>query len=78
MSFVELIKPDGAVIEGYLRGVNRNTGAFSISPHNTKQLVQNGIGSRTLKSIRKFAVDRLGRRFEVPRETRTWHGVACT
>lgn len=78
MSFVELIKPDGEVIEGYLRGVSRNTGAFSVSPHNTKQMVQNGIGGRKLKSIRKFTVDRLGRRFEVPRETRTWRGAACT
>ncbi|HXY99491.1 MAG TPA: type II CRISPR RNA-guided endonuclease Cas9 [Stellaceae bacterium] len=78
LNFVELVKPDGEVIEGYLRGLSRNTGAFTISPHHTKEEIRDGIGGRTLKSIRKFAVDRLGRRFEIPRETRTWHGAACT
>ncbi len=78
LSFLELIKPSGEVISGYLRGVSRNTGALVISPQHTKEIVRDGIGSRTLNSIRKFAVDRLGRRFEIPRETRTWHGAVCT
>ncbi|MBI1775492.1 MAG: type II CRISPR RNA-guided endonuclease Cas9 [Proteobacteria bacterium] len=78
LSFVELIKSDGEVIEGYLRGVNRNTGALAVSPHHTKQEVRDGIGGRTLKDLRKFTVDRLGRRFEIAREIRTWHGAACT
>lgn len=78
MSFIELIKPDGEVIEGYFRSLDRNTGAIAISPHHSKEIARKGIGTRTLKSLRKFTVDRLGRRFEIPRETRTWHGAACT
>lgn len=78
LTFVELIKPDGEVIDGYVRSLDRNTGAFTISPHHTKDETRKGIGTRTLKSFRKFTVDRLGRRFEIPRETRTWHGAACT
>lgn len=77
LSFLELTKPD-EVIEGYMRSLDRNTGAFTISPHHTKQEVRKGIGARTLRNFRKFHVDRLGRRFEIARETRTWHGVACT
>lgn len=78
LSFVELVKPDGEVIEGYLRSLDRNTGAFTISPHNSKEIIRKGIGTRTLVGFRKFTIDRLGRRFEIARETRTWHGVACT
>jgi len=78
LNFIELVKPDGEVIEGYLRGLSRSTGAFTISPHHTKEETRVGIGARTLSSIRKFSIDRLGGRFEIPRETRTWHGVVCT
>jgi len=78
LTFVELIKPDGEVVEGYLRSLDRNTGAFTISPHHTKEEIRKGIGTRTLKSFRKFTVDRLGLCFEIRRETRTWHGAACT
>lgn len=78
LSLVVLTKPDGEMIEGYLRSTSRNTGAFSVSPQHTMVLVRDGIGSRTLKDLRKFTVDRLGRRFEIPRETRTWHGAVCT
>jgi CRISPR-associated endonuclease Csn1 len=78
LSFIELVKPDGEVAEVYLRSVDRNTGAFAVSPQHSKALLRKGIGSRTLKSLRKFAVDRLGRRFEIQQETRTWHGAVCT
>ena len=78
LSYVELVKPDGEVIEGYFRGLSRNTNAFSISPHQSKESIREGIGARRLKSVRKFAVDRLGRRFEIACETRTWHGAVCT
>ncbi|MBN2752424.1 MAG: type II CRISPR RNA-guided endonuclease Cas9 [Rhodospirillaceae bacterium] len=79
-SFVEVIKPNGEVISGYFRGADSSTGALSISLHNdvSPNATRTGIGARTLQSLRKFHVDRLGRRHEIKREARTWHGVVCT
>ena len=79
-SFVEVVKRNGEYIDGYFRGVDRSTGAITLSPHNHRpqQYLQRGIGTRTLRSLKKFQIDRLGRKFEVKREKRTWHGVACT
>ena len=78
-SFVEVVKRNGECIDGYFRGVNRTTGAITLSPHNhrPKQYLQR-IGARTLDSLKKFQIDRLGRKFEIKQEKRTWHGVACT
>ena len=64
--------------EGYFRSMDRSTGAMTLSHHSSKSLLTRSIGVRTAKGLRKFAVDRLGRRFEIERETRTWHGAACT
>jgi CRISPR-associated endonuclease Csn1 len=36
------------------------------------------IGVKTLSSFRKFSIDRVGRKSEIPREVRTWRGEACT
>ncbi len=77
-SWIEVEKSDGTFLDGYFRGMDRSTGAILISPHCTKAIVVKGIGARNLLSFRKFAMDRLGNRFEIVRETRTWHGVACT
>ncbi len=77
-SLIEITKPDGESIEGYFRSLDRNTGAFTLSPHVTAAEIRKGIGVKTLLSLRKFSVDRLGRRFEVSREVRTWRGKACT
>lgn len=74
MSFVEMIKSDGEVIEGYFRSLDRNTGAITISPAVTNAEIRKGIGLKTLASFKKFAIDRLGRKFEIKREQRTWHG----
>jgi CRISPR-associated endonuclease Csn1 len=74
MNYTELIKSNGEVIEGYFRGLDRATGAIGVSPHNDNNSVTKGIGARTLSSFKKFSVDRLGRRFEVKREQRTWRG----
>ncbi len=63
---------------GYFRGLDRSTGAITLSDQKSKDGLTRGIGVKTAKDFRKFAVDRLGRRFEIERETRTWHGVACT
>jgi CRISPR-associated endonuclease Csn1 len=80
MSYVEITKPSGEFIEGYFRGLHRGTGAANVSEHWTleKEGASNGIGIKTLASFRKFTIDRLGRKFEVSREVRTWRGKACT
>ncbi|HEB78845.1 MAG TPA: type II CRISPR RNA-guided endonuclease Cas9 [Rhodospirillales bacterium] len=79
-SFVEVVKRNGEYIDGYFRGADRSTGAITLSPHNHRpqQYLQRGIGVRTLGSLKKFQIDRLGRKFEIKWEKRTWHGVACT
>lgn len=78
LCWIEVVKPSGEVIEGYFRGMDRSTGAIAISPQHTRAEVNRGIGVKTLAAFRKFAVDRLGNRSEIQRETRTWHGKACT
>lgn len=78
LSLVQLTKSDGEVIEGYFRGLDRAGGQFTVSMPNSGGSLRGGIGARTLLSIRKFNVDRLGNRHEVLKETRTWHGVVCT
>lgn len=78
MNWVALVKPDGKVVEGYFRSLDRNTGAITVSSPVTNSLIRKGIGVKTLSSFRKFTIDRLGRKFEIPREVRTWRGEACT
>ena len=77
-SFVEVIKRDGEVIEGYYRSTHRGTGAINLSRPSLREPVIAGIGAKTLKSFRKFEIDRLGRKHEIRREQRTWHGAVCT
>ena len=77
-SLVEITKPDGEIIRGYFKGLDRSTGAITLAEHQNPLAVKRGLGTRTLLDFRKFAVDRLGRVSEIPREIRTWHGVACT
>ena len=77
-SLIEVTKSDGEVFFGYFRDLDRTNGAISLSePQNSSQL-HRGIGGRTLRSFRKFHVDRLGERHEIKQEVRTWHGRACT
>jgi CRISPR-associated endonuclease Csn1 len=80
MSFVEIQKTTGEFIEGYFRGLDRSTGAANVSVHSTldKTRVIGGIGIKTLGSLKKFTVDRFGRKFEIWREVRTWRGKVCT
>jgi len=80
MSYVEITKSNGEFIEGYFRGLHRGTGAANISKHWTleKAGASDGIGIKTLADFRKLTIDRLGRKFEVSREVRTWRGKACT
>jgi CRISPR-associated endonuclease Csn1 len=77
-SFIEVERKDGTTITGYFMGFDRDGGQISISsPHSTKAITPR-IGTRTLRRFEKFRVDRLGHVFPVARETRTWHGAACT
>jgi CRISPR-associated endonuclease Csn1 len=76
-SFVEVTKSDGEVIAGYFKGIDRSTGALGLAEHENLLSVRRGLGARTLLALRKFQVDRLGRRFPIPSEIRTWHGAAC-
>jgi CRISPR-associated endonuclease Csn1 len=77
MSFIEITKRDGEIIEGYFRGANVNTISLKVSSHNRSDLVRDSIGAKTLHGFRKFSVDRLGRCSEVKQEKRTWRGAAC-
>jgi len=78
LSFIEIEKADGTSMDGYFRGMDREGGKIAISPHLSLQELIRSIGARTLKAFRKFHVDRLGRRYEIDHEVRTWRGVACT
>jgi CRISPR-associated endonuclease Csn1 len=77
-SLVEVTKPDGEVIAGYYRGIDRQGAQLTLSPHENTQRLIRGVGSKTLLSFRKFSVDRLGCVHEIGREKRTWHGAVCT
>lgn len=77
LSLVQLVKSTGEVLEGYFRSVHRGTNSFEISLPNSKTETVGSIGLKTLHSIRKFQIDRLGRRFEIQSEQRTWHGAVC-
>ncbi len=73
-SWVEAIRSDGTVIEGYFRGLDRSTGAIAISPHITMQQVTKSIGARTLLNLSKYQVSRLGTKHSIAKEARTWRG----
>jgi CRISPR-associated endonuclease Csn1 len=79
-AFIEVVKRDGQIFQGYYRSMNRATGALTVSPHDRRDqsFEGGGIGARTLSAFQKFQIDRLGRKYPIERETRTWHGAACT
>jgi CRISPR-associated endonuclease Csn1 len=78
MTLISVLKPDGEIIEGYLRNLDRNTGALTVSSINDSTQIRKGIGPRTVLRLQKLRIDRLGNISEVHSETRTWHGKACT
>ena len=78
MCFLEVEKPDGTFIDGYFRGADRTTGAISLSTHYSRDEGVRGIGAKTLRSMKKCAIDRLGNRTEIVSEKRTWRGAVCT
>jgi CRISPR-associated endonuclease Csn1 len=78
MSLMEVTKPNGEVLTGYFRGLDRSTGAIHLSRHHSKDALIRSIGARTLLNFRKLVVDRLGNVHEVRHEARTWRGAVCT
>ncbi len=77
-SYASLVTAQGQACEGYFRELNRDDAGVTLSDHHSKHAKSSKFGSRTLRSFEKFAVDRLGRKFAVEREKRTWHGAVCT
>jgi CRISPR-associated endonuclease Csn1 len=77
-SLLEITKPDGEILEGYFVGLDRATGNIALSDHKDSRTLWRGLGPRKLLTMKKYSVDRFGRRAEVKQEVRTWHGVACT
>jgi CRISPR-associated endonuclease Csn1 len=76
MNYLEVIKPTGEIVEGYFRGFNRSTASVTVSHHANSDDVTQGIGIKTLRSFKKFHIDRLGQKFECGKEARTWRGKA--
>jgi CRISPR-associated endonuclease Csn1 len=76
--FIQLIDEDGVFRAGYFRRLNINDACLILSASHDSTAESGKIGTRRLLGFKKFAVDRLGRAFEVGPETRTWHGEACT
>ena len=77
-SLIEVITPEGEVIRGYFKGLDRSTGAISIAMPQNQRLLRRGIGARRLVAFRKLTINRLGRIDVIKSEVRTWHGAACT
>ncbi len=77
MAYIEMVKSDGEVIAGYFRDVNRNDAGMRVSYHQNNLEFSSKVGSKTLNSIKKFSVDRLGRLNEIKSEERTWRGKVC-
>jgi CRISPR-associated endonuclease Csn1 len=78
MTYLEAIKANGEIVEGYFRGMDRFTASAILSDHANSDQVIRGVGVKTLSSFKKIIVDRLGNRFEAQREQRTWRGKVCT
>lgn len=77
-SYVEVVKPNQERLIGYFGGVHRGTGAITLFTHFDPKTRREGIGAQTLLTMKKYSVDRFGRRAEVTSEARTWHGEVCT
>ena len=77
-SLLRVVKEDGTSVRGYFKELNRSVASIGLAAPTSQQSIQQGIGTRTLAQFTKLQVDRLGRTSDVPKEARTWHGVACT
>ena len=63
--YVEVDDGKGRILAGYYGGIHRGTAAISVVPHDVRNELAQNVGSKTVKSIRKFEVDILGNRREV-------------
>lgn len=78
-SYIEMGHRSGDIFQGYFRSADRSTAQTTFSaPSEYDSKRQQRIATKTLSSFRKFHVDRLGRRFEIVREPRLWHGEVCS
>lgn len=77
-SLLEAVKPDGKIIRGYFKGLDRATGVIAIAAPENMRAAPARVGAKTLALLDKLHVDRLGKITSVEREKRTWHGAACT
>jgi hypothetical protein len=75
---IEITRPDGELILGYFKGLDRSNANITIADMKSASYLTRGIGSKTLIDIRKLKIDRLGVITNIPQETRTWRGAACT
>jgi len=77
--YVEVVKGDGEVIVGYFAGVDSANGSMRLLPHHDtrSQAEAKRFGVKSLLSINKYAVDRLGYLSRVKSEPRLWHGKIC-
>jgi CRISPR-associated endonuclease Csn1 len=77
-SLIEITKPDGELFTGYFKGLDRTNAGITIAGMESSSSLIRGIGSKTLISMRKFRIDRLGLATQILQETRTWRGAVCT
>jgi hypothetical protein len=82
----EITFNDGVSIDGCYSSLNRNTGRITYSlPDNSEgekdesgKEIDYGFSTKVgVASFRKISVDRLGRKFLVKGEKRTWRGAVC-
>ena len=76
-SWLQAVRANGSMVEGYFRGLDRSTGSIMISPHATLRQVTKSIGVRNLQNLTKHQVTRLGTKNLIVREKRTWRGKVC-
>jgi CRISPR-associated endonuclease Csn1 len=77
MTYLEIENSKGDLLQGYFRGMDRATGAVIISDHKNSGAITKGIGARTLKTFNKYTIDRLGQKYLIESELRTWRGKVC-
>lgn len=77
LSLIEITRPDGEVVLGYFRGLDRSNAKISISPHHDIASKPRGHGTKTLLAFKKLNIDRLGNISEIRQEKRTWRGRVC-
>ena len=76
-SYVKVTYANGNIKEGYYREADiGGSGSVALSLHHRRHRKEKlrGIGVRSLKSIRKFHVDRFGQMHEIPLGSEKWPG----